>query len=275
MADKTFKGNRITGIFKKKRIQREDAIIIKKGGSGSFDEAYNRLKDNIMYYCGDGEHKVIQVESSIAGEGKTTLVANLAYSLSMNDKKVVVVDLDLRKARIHRPFKVSRDIGIGEYVSGEKTKEEVIKHTEFGVDIITRGKQIYNASLVLSSQKIKQLISELREEYDFVLLDCPPVLIISDYLNITRLSDGVLFVVAAGYTKKTAVRDAFALLVRAGANVIGTVMTFAEQSMHSYSYYKYGKYGYGKYGNSYYSAYGDKSDDEKPSEDETEQREEK
>ena len=260
---------RITGIFKKKRIQRDEAIVISKGGNSAFEESYNRLKDNILYCCGDEAHKVIQIESSIAGEGKTTLVSNLAVSLALNDKKVIVVDFDLRKSRIHRPFKVSKEIGIGEYASGEKTKEEIIKHTEYGVDVITRGKKIYNASLVLSSQKIKDLISELKEEYDFVLLDCPPVLIISDYINITRFSDAVIFVVAAGYTKKSAVKEAYNLLIRAGANVIGSVMTFAEESMHGYSYYKYGKYGkYGyHYGYRYYNSYGDKTDDEEKSAD--------
>ena len=264
---------RITGLFKKRRIKREDAIMIKKGGDSAFDESYNRLKDNILYYCSDGKCKVIQVESSIAGEGKTTLTSNLAVSLAMNDKKVIVVDFDLRKARMHRPFKVSRDGGIGDFVSGEMTKEEIIKHTEYGVDVITRGKQIYNASLVLSSVKIKDLIEELKSEYDFVLLDCPPILIISDYINIARLSDAVLFVVAAGYTKKTAVKEAFAMLKRTGRDVIGAVMTFAEKSMHGYSYYKYGKYGYRygyrygykygyKYGEHYYNAYGDKEEKE-------------
>ena len=265
--------NRNTGIFKKKRIKREDAIIIKRGGDSEFDESYNRLKDNILYYCSDGNCKVIQIESSIAGEGKTTLVSNLAVSLAMNDKKVIVVDFDLRKARIHRPFKVSRDCGIGDYMAGEATKEQIIKHTEFGVDIITRGKQIYNASLVLSSNKIKELIEELKEEYDFVLLDCPPVLIISDYINIARMADGVLFVVAAGYTKKTAVKEAFELVKRTGVKVIGAVMTFAEKNMQGYSYYKYGKYGYRygykygyKYGYGYHHAYGDKSDEEEKKE---------
>lgn len=243
---------RITGLFKKKRIQREEAIIVTKGGSSEYDESYNRLKDNLIYYNSDGNHRVIQIESSIAGEGKTTLVSNLAVSLALNGKKVVVVDLDLRKARIHRPFKITKENGLGEFIYGELKKEEIIKHTDFGVDVITRGKQIYNASMVLSSEKIKELIDELRKEYDFILLDCPPVLIISDYINIVRLSDGVLFVVAAGYTRKGAVKESYALLCRAGANVIGSVMTFAEHSMKGYSYYKYGKYGYGKYGKKYY-----------------------
>ena len=261
------KSKRSTGLFKKKRIQREEAIIVTKGGSSEFDESYNRLKDNLIYYNSDGNHKVIQIESSIAGEGKTTLTSNLAVSLALNGKKVVVVDLDLRKARIHRPFKVSKEKGIGEYVSGELTKDEIIKHTDFGADVITRGKQVYNASMVLSSDKMKELIDELKKEYDFVLLDCPPVLIISDYINIVRISDGVLFVVAAGYTKKAAVKESYNLLCRAGAKVIGSVMTFAEHEMKDYSYNKYGKYGYGN-GYDYYHTYGDKSEEEKNSDNE-------
>lgn len=263
-----------TGLFKKKRVTREEAIVVTAGGNSDFDESYNRLKDNLIYYSSDGGHKVIQIESSIAGEGKTTLTCNLGVSLAFNNKKVCIVDLDFRKARVHRPFKVSSECGIGDFMAGEATKEQIIKHTEYGVDIITRGKAIYNASLVLTSEKIIELIGSLKEEYDFVLLDCPPVLIISDYINIARLSDGILFIVAAGYTKKSAVKDAYALLAKTGTKVIGSVMTLAQKSMKGYYNY-YGKYGkhYG-YGYGYYhrhggygdNHYGDPVEEEKPGE---------
>lgn len=273
------KHRRFTGLFKKKRISREEAIVVSVNGSSEFDESYNRLKDNVIYYSG-GEHKVIQIESSIAGEGKTTLTCNLGASLALNDKKVVVVDLDFRKARIHRAFKLSAECGLGDFMAGEAEKEQIIKHTQYGVDVITRGKHIYNASLVLTSEKLIALIRQLKAEYDFVLLDCPPALIISDYINIASFSDGIIFVVAAGYTKRSAVKEAYGLLTRTGTKVIGSVMTFAEKVSHGYSYYKYHKYGkYGKYGKyynygyGYYHTYGDKPEDEKS--DGVEQTEEK
>lgn len=261
---------RNTGLFRKKRVAREEVIAVKKGGNTEFDESYNRLKDNLIYYSADGGHKVIQIESSIAGEGKTTLACNLSVSLALNDKKVVLVDLDFRKARVHRAFKVSSQNGIGNYVSDKSvTVDDIIKHTDYGVDLITRGKSIYNSSLVLTSERIKALIAELKERYDFVILDCPPVLLISDYINIARLSDGILFVVAAGYTRKSAVKETYTLLSKTDSKIIGAIMTFAENTTSGYSYYgRYGKYGhyghYGHYGYGY-GYYHEKDDEENSS----------
>ncbi len=248
---------RTTGLFRKRHVNRSETIVVTENGNGRYDEGYNRLKDNLIYYSNDGKHRVIQIESSIAGEGKTTLACNLAVSLAKNDKKVVIVDLDFRKPRTHRAFKISKENGIGDFLSGDLSVSEIVKHTEYGVDIITGGKAIYNSSLVLTSGKMSDLITALRQVYDFVLLDCPPVLLISDYINIARYSDGIIFVVAAGYTKKSAVIEAHELIKKTDSPVIGAVMTFTESASGYYGYYRY-KYGYGK---SY--TYGESQDNQK------------
>ena len=255
---------RTTGLFKKTRANREESIVVTKGNNGVNDENYTRLKDNLFIYFGETPGgKVIQVESSIAGEGKTTTACNLAVSIALNDKKVALMDFDFRRPRAHRPFKIMSDLGIGDYVVGKATEEQIIKHTEYGVDIITAGKSVSNTSLVLTSDAIHRLIESLRSKYEYIILDCPPILLISDYINISKLSDGVLFVVAAGYTKKGSVREAFDLLKRANAKIIGSVITFSDQAMSNYYYYsKYHYYGYGyraKYGERY-GSYGDKSE---------------
>ena len=236
------------GIFKKKRIAREEGIVVTHGGETLLDESYNRLKDNILYYSDGGKKKVIQVESAIMGEGKTTLVANLAVSLACNGIKVVVVDVDFRRARIHRAFRLECECGISDYLSGAKTVDEIVKHTDYDVDVITRGASMPNSSLVLTSGKFARLIEELRNRYDFVLFDCPPVLLISDYINIARYADGILFVSSYGYAKKTAIREAVALLRKTGTEIIGAAMTFADSSSEKYGYYH--NYGYSnkKYG---------------------------
>ena len=213
------------GLFKRKKVAREEGIVVTRGGDSSIDESYNRLKDNLIYYSDGGKHKVIQIESAIMGEGKTTLVSNLAVSLAFNDKKVAIVDVDFRRARLHRAFKIECENGISDYLSGEKNLEQVIKHTEYGVDMITRGGSVPNSSLVLTSEKFKGMIEELAKNYDFVLLDCPPVLLISDYINIARYSDGILFVSSYGYTKKSEIREAVALLRKTGKEIIGALRT--------------------------------------------------
>ena len=244
------------GLFKRKKVAREEGIVVTRGGDSSIDESYNRLKDNLIYYSDGGKHKVIQIESAIMGEGKTTLVSNLAVSLAFNDKKVAIVDVDFRRARLHRAFKIECENGISDYLSGEKNLEQVIKHTEYGVDMITRGGSVPNSSLVLTSEKFKGMIEELAKNYDFVLLDCPPVLLISDYINIARYSDGILFVSSYGYTKKSEISEAVALLRKTGKEIIGAAMTFANSPSEKYGYYSH--YGYHGYG---YSHYGHKEEE--------------
>ena len=182
-------------------------------------------------------------------EGKTTVVCNLAVSLGLTDKKVVVIDCDFNRPRVHRLFSLSKDNGIAEYFLNNASKESIIKKTEYkNVDIITRGAKVYNSSLILISDKFKNLIKELREEYDYVFLDCAPVLQISDYIHISKISDGVLFMVAYASTTKTQVSEAIKELEKNGANILGSVFTMYDRKKDKFLYdnqylYKY-KYKY-------------------------------
>ena len=233
-------------IFKKKKKHSEGIgkIIVGEGVSLRYTEGYNRLRDNVLYMNADGQKKVIQIESAVKGEGKTTVICNLAVTLGLTDKKVVVVDLDFHRPRVHRLFKMDKDVGIAEYIlNGEKL---IIKKTTYkNVDIITRGAEIYNSSLVFVSEKFKQLIAKLREEYDYVLLDCAPVLQISDYMHISEVSDGVLFMVAYAQTTKAQVVEAINQLKKNGTNILGTVFTMYDKKKDknydnsNYYYYSY------------------------------------
>ncbi len=210
----------------KKDSDHTDYIVVKDNSYSSVTEGYNRLKDNILYLNADGQNKVLQIESSWAGEGKTTIVCNLAVSLGLTDKKVVVVDLDFRKPRVQQRLNISIEKGISEYMLGSLSKQEIIKKTEYkNVDAVTRGGEIHNASLVLVSEKFKKLINELKEEYDYVLLDCAPVLQVSDYIHISQISDGVIFVVAYASTTRNQVYEAVKELKKNGAKLLGTVLS--------------------------------------------------
>lgn len=237
------------GKKKKKVISQDREIVVSDTRSGKI-EGYNRLRDNILYLNADGKNKVIQVESSMMHEGKTTVSCNLAVSLGLTDKKVVVVDLDFRKANVHRTFKIDNDKGLSEYMLGTISYEEMIKKTDYkNVDVITRGGEVYNSSVILISKKLEELIAKLKEEYDYVILDCAPVLQVSDYINILRLADGVLFLVAYGVTTRNQVSEAVKELKKNNANILGMVFTMYDRK-------KDKNYGYGKYyGKGYYSYY--------------------
>lgn len=236
-------------FWKKKKNNSElGKIIVGEGASLQHVEGYNRLKDNILYMNADGKKKVIQIESAVQGEGKTTVVCNLAVSLGLTDKKVAVVDLDFHRPRTHRLFKVSKDLGIAEYILGNADIDSIIKKTEYkNVDLITRGAEIYNSSLVFVSDKFKELISALSEKYDYVLLDCAPVLQVSDYIHVSRVSDGVLFMVAYASTTKAQVAEAIKELKKNQANILGTVFTMYDKKKDkNYDAGNYYAYNYGE-----------------------------
>lgn len=244
------------GLFGKKYDEglNRNRIIVSEGSSRFGSHGYTRLRDNIIYINSDGNHKVIQIESAMAKEGKTSVAANLAVSLGLTDKKVAVVDLDFRRPRLHRVFNLTKENGIAEYMMGAIDFTQVIKHTKYNnVDLITRGTEIYNPALILVSDRFKELISMLREKYDFVLLDCAPVLQVSDYIHISEVSDGALFLVAYGRTTKTQVSEAVKELRKNNIPILGTMFTMYDRKKDS----RYG-YGYGgNYGKYYDSAYGD------------------
>ena len=248
---------------KKKKVVYEDRIIVNEKTISGKVEGYNRLKDNILYLNADGNTKVIQIESSVMHEGKTTVAANLAVSLGLTDKKVIVVDLDFRKANVHRRFNLHNDKGLAEYMLGTIGKDELVQKTAYkNVEIISRGGKVYNPSVILVSDKFKSLMRELREEYDYIILDCAPVLQVSDYINILSVSDGVLFLVAYGLTSRNQVADAVKELKKNGAKLLGSVFTMYDRKKDKGYGYGYGRY----YGKGYYSYYRTYIDDEKTEE---------
>ncbi len=228
-------------LFKKKRkkIQGSAKIVVGEGASRRVVENYNRLKDNILYMGADGSNRVIQIDSACSSEGKTTICCNLAVSLGQTNKKVVVVDLDFRRPNAHKVFGLSKTNGISEYMLGTLGFKDIIKHTSYeNVDLITGGENVYNSSLILVSDTFKEMIASLRKEYDYVLLDCAPILTISDYIHISKVSDGVLFVVAHASTSKTNVADAIKELRRNDIKILGSVFSMYENKKGN-TYYDY------------------------------------
>ena len=235
-------------LGKKEKVSRSESIFYNKNGYGLAKEAVDRLKDNLLYWAIDGEKKVIQFESSVSGEAKTTTNANLAVALGESGKKVLVIDLDFRKPRVHRAFKLENSNGISDFMIDKISKDSLIKETEYmNVSVITRGGEVQNPTAILTSEKLCNLIKEFRAQFDFILLDCPPVLMISDYIHIARLSDGVVFNIAFATTKKAQVKDAISLLRKNNIPIIGAVFTFYDpKKANSYGEYKY--YNYYNYG---------------------------
>ena len=198
-----------------------------------------RVADSLVYDHICTGRQVYQVQSSIAGEGKTSVSINLAIGLAEAHRKTVIIDCDFANPSVHRRVSLHRHTGITDYFQGTKTFDEIVKHTPYeGVDVITCGGRIENHSIFFTSDKFRQLIAQAKEKYEFVILDCAPVRIISDYITVTPLADATVFVARNNYVGARDVEASIKDLERSGATVIGTVLTFADSVADKY-YYRY------------------------------------
>lgn len=211
-----------------------------------YSESFRRLQVNLQYASVDKPYRVIQVVSSKPGEGKTTTSLNLAAVYAEKKKKVIIVDLDLRNPKVHRAFKLhSNELpGVTQYILGNAKLDEIIYHSEYGIDVITRGEKINFPETLLDSKVLEELINTLRETYDYVILDCPPVLLVTDPIIISKHADCQVFVVSYKKTKKAEAVESIKILRKAKANIAGVIMLGVKKPTSYREKYFYGYYSY-------------------------------
>lgn len=216
-------------------------FIVDKSPKSIPAESYRTLRTNIKYSSFDDRMKRILVTSSEPGEGKSTTSGNIALSFSQEDKKVVIIDCDLRKPTVHKKFNISNQKGLSDAIIkkdtlGNTMKEYVYSYNK-NLDIIPAGKIPPNPSEMLSSRAMEELLKILDSEYDYIILDSPPVHAVTDAQILSTKVDGVVLVVRAGKTKKESVIAAKASLEKVNAKIIGTVINGLEQSKEKFYYY--------------------------------------
>lgn len=202
-------------------------------------EKYRNLRTSIEYSSVDKELKSIVITSSEPGEGKSTVATNLAYILGKSNKKVVIIDCDFRKPTIHRKYEISNAKGITEYLTSKSELSEVIQELEYGISVITTGILPPNPAEVIASKAMINFIDELKEIYDFVIIDTPPVRVVTDAVILAGKCDATLFVVKANSTKDISIRKGYGELKKVKANVIGAVINEIEPDSKDYGYYGY------------------------------------
>ena len=199
-----------------------------------------KLSDTLIY-IGDEKYRVYQIQSTMSGEGKTSLTVNLAKSLGESRRKTLIIDCDFYKPSVHKAFRLHRETGITDYFKGEKNFAEIIKHTPVeNVDIITCGGRISNHTIFFTSPKFKEIIEKAKGVYDFVLIDSAPIKVSSDYINVTPLTDATILVVKADAVSARDVSATVTELGNCGAEIVGTVFNFSERKAKKYYYHKYG-----------------------------------
>lgn len=205
-------------------------------------EAYRKLELNIRMQAIDESVQVIQTTSPTPKDGKTTTAINLAAVYAERGLKTLIIDFDLRRPKIHRAFKQANDLGFYNYIVDSKAVEDIIISDESGIDLLLAGKSITSPHIILQSQKIKDLIQKLRNMYDMIIIDSPPVLSVTDAFAISTLVDGLLYVVAYNQTKKEDAKAGINQLRDSEAKILGSVFANVDSKVAGsyYGYYYYG-----------------------------------
>ena len=214
-------------------------IISIKNPKSPIAEAYRGIRTSIEFSNLDKDLQVITVTSSMQNEGKSTVLANLAVSFANLDKKVLIMEGDLRNPSVHRMFNISNIKGLTDILLQNKVFADCVHCTDVkNLHVLTCGAIPPNPSEMLSSKKIRDFIESLREYYDYIFIDAPPIGIVTDAGIISTYTDGCIFVVGAGEADIEMAKVSKERLEKVGANILGVVLNKFESSGAS-GYYNY------------------------------------
>lgn len=204
-------------------------------------EAYRTARTSVLALASRGDYRVLAIVSPLQREGKTTTAANLAAALGHADKRVLVASVDLRKPRIHEFFRISNDVGLSDVLTGEmELKRAIVKSDSSSVWILPGGHPPARPAELLQGSRMAAVVEELRADFDFVVLDCPPVLGLADCLALVPLADAVFMVIAAEQSQGGAIMEAYEQLDRVGGAPIGAFLNnirVPRGSHQAYGYY--------------------------------------
>ncbi len=244
-------------------------VLLGDGISFAASEAYKLLRTKLQFsFVDDSQSRVIGFSSALSGEGKSLSAVNLAFTLSQLDKKVILIDCDMRRPTLAEKLGIQKLPGLSGYLTGQHSVEDMLqkcnlKKNEEAFDVIAAGLNPPNPIELLSSQKMTNFLKQLRQEYDYVILDLPPVGEVSDAMAVAKEMDGMLLVVRQNYCDRIVLKDAVRQFEFINARILGVVYNCTSEggSRYGKGYYRryYSKYNkkhyYGKYYKRYEGAY--------------------
>lgn len=230
-----------------KRINGQVELLKHGDQRQMFAESCRNLRSSLLYMDRQGQRpRIIMLTSSMPSEGKSTLSSNLAITLGFAASRTLLVDADMRRGQLHKRFNLPNDLGLAEHIGQGVPLEKIIQPTgSENLDFISCGKYPAQPGELLMSDRFRDSIQTLRQRYDFVVFDSPPILLTDDAASFATRADAVIFVVRAGFTRLRQVRTSLESLHRRGVNVYGMVVNFIdhrEPSYYSYRYYDYYSY---------------------------------
>ena len=219
------------------------AIISYNDPKSVISEQYRAIRTNIEYSNVDQNTKTILVTSSDKNEGKTTTVSNLAVSFANLNKKVLLIDCDLRNASIHKMFKINNIYGLTDILAKDRAVDKCIQETELeNLYVLTAGAIPPNPAEILSSEKMKNLIEDLKNIYDYIFIDTPPIGLVTDAGVLSSFIDGVVLVVKSESVEKKYLEETKKKLDAVDARILGAILNAYKSEQKDYNYYSY----YGK-----------------------------
>jgi capsular exopolysaccharide synthesis family protein len=223
-------------------IPQNTGLILDEGGESPHAEAYRVLRTNLLFSRKDDKLNTVAVVSAGAGEGKSTTVFNLATAFAQNGDRVLIVDSDLRRPTLHKMLRVTNTLGLTNFLLKQNTMEEVIQTTNLPtLNFMASGKMPSSSLGVLSSAQMKDLISELKQRYDFIFFDSPPIMGVSDASILASEVDMTLQVIQyRRYPQPMNIR-AKQMIEKVGGNLVGIVLNNINMSQDE-SYYYYSGY---------------------------------
>ncbi len=226
----------------------------------SVTEAYRNIRTSLFFSAPAEEAKVVVITSGGPGDGKTTTCSNLAVVIAQSGKRVLLVDGDLRKSKMHRAFGLNSGVGLTNVLVGESSLEQAVQNPRHNgtvlenLDVLTAGPKPPNPAELLGSDSMRKLLDEARKKYDRVIVDTAPVLFVADASILAGISDGVIMVVKAAKNTRTLASRAVDQLKGVKARILGGVLNDVRVSRLGYYYSDYYYHGYYGHYNSYYSA---------------------
>jgi capsular exopolysaccharide synthesis family protein len=222
--------------------------LINNGVPANFSEAFRGLRTNVMFSSAEEGARILVVTSTGPGEGKTLVAANLAIGMAMTGQRVLLIDADMRRPRVHEAIKIERDPGLSNFLVGAVKATDVVRKTSVpNFYVLPAGNTPPNPAELLGSKRFVDFISSLRQHFDLVVIDTPPVMAVTDAAVIGYRASGVLFVVAADATSRHAAQAALDQLEHAHVRFVGAVLNRVDLEGNAYYYSKYYRKEYAGY----------------------------
>lgn len=237
---------------KKKNINRETIVTPSSNAIPSstlfaIREAYKSIRTNIILNLDEKACHTLVVTSSLPGEGKSTSSINLAIAIAQFEKKVLLIDADLRKAKSSKYMKLNSTLGLTDIVKQEAKFDDVVNETKYeNYHFLSSGTPVNNPAEILASRSMKNVLNDLSEKYDYIIIDTPPINVVSDALPLVKSSDGVIVVARELVITSKDFNKLITNLKMIDASILGLIYIGTDSTQpyyHSKNYYgKYGKY---------------------------------